>query len=313
MSRRHSATAFAPASIGNVGVGFDMLGLAIAGPGDRVTVTRSGNPRHSISSISYEADAKHTSLATDVAKNTASISAQALWAEHGDGGGLEFSIHKGIPLSSGMGSSAASAVAGVVATNALLEKPLAIAALLPFALVGERFASGGDHADNVAPSLLGGLVFCPMNLLPALTHLPAPDNLRSVLVHPELRVNTATARLGLGKTVTLADWIAQQSFLGGFIAGCATGNEDLIRHSVQDIIIEPQRCAAVAGFTAIKEAALHADAFGCSLSGSGPSIFALCTSDAADAVAAAMTDACQHECQVWISKLNAPGASLLAD
>ena len=151
------ATAFAPASIGNLGVGFDMLGLALAGVGDRV-VARRGGVGITLAEVRDPDGKPHASLSTDSRKNTASIAARALWDAHGDGSGIELEVHKGVPLQSGMGSSAASAVAGAVAVNALLDEPLPVRELLPYALEGERYASGGLHADNVAPSLLGGLV-----------------------------------------------------------------------------------------------------------------------------------------------------------
>ena len=189
-----SRTAFAPASIGNVGVGFDVLGLAIAGAGDRVTAAfkpDAGIVVRSIRNVDGD-DIPDLSRASD--ENTASIAAAALWDAQGATGGLTIDIEKGVPLQSGMGSSAASAVAGVVAANALLDEPLPVAALLEYAIEGEAFASGGRHADNVAPSLLGGLVLCPPGI--DAVRLPVPDSVASVLVHPELRVNTAESRAG---------------------------------------------------------------------------------------------------------------------
>ena len=150
-----SVTAFAPASIGNVGVGFDMLGLALDGAGDRVVARRVGGTGISIREVRGLDGEIHPYLSTDAGQNTASIAAQALWSEHGSGG-VDLDILKGVPLQSGMGSSAASAVAAVVAVNALLDDPLDVSRLLPYALEGEQFASKGLHADNVAPSLFGG-------------------------------------------------------------------------------------------------------------------------------------------------------------
>ena len=161
-----TATAFAPASIGNMAVGFDMLGLALDGVGDRVRAERTATAGVSISEVRGLDGELHAYLPNEPDKNTASIAAQAFWDVHGDSGGVTLGIFKGVPLQSGMGSSAASAVAAVVAVNALLAAPLPVNELLPYALVGEKFASGGMHADNVAPSLLGGMVFCPSNLLP---------------------------------------------------------------------------------------------------------------------------------------------------
>ncbi len=306
-----SSTAFAPASIGNVGVGFDVLGLAIAGAGDRVTVSRSDNAGIAITSIRTSDGEELTDLSRDADKNTASIAAAALWQAQGGEGGLTIDIEKGVPLQSGMGSSAASAVAGVVATNALLDVPLPTEALLDYAIEGEAFASGGRHADNVAPSLLGGLVLCPPGL--DAVRLPTPDTVASVLVHPELRVNTAESRAGLSATVTREQWIRQQGLLAGFVTATFSGDLSLMRRSLKDLIIEPQRAPSVSCFESVSRAAIEAGAIGCSLSGSGPSIFALIENEQAERLASAMVDACEAqgiECQSLISPLSSPGAAL---
>ncbi len=304
-------TAFAPASIGNVGVGFDMLGLALAGVGDRVTAKRVDTAGISITEVRGLDGEIHPYLSTETDHNTASIAARALWQAHGDSTGVELLVRKGVPLQSGMGSSAASAVAAVVAANALLPEPLPHEELLPFALEGEVYASRGAHADNVAPSLMGGLVLCPVVLLPKTTQLRTPTGISSVLVHPEHQINTAHARLSLAKRYTLKQWLSQQGYLAGFIAGCAADDHDLIRRSFHDVIIEPQRSAAVTCFDAVKEAAIKADVLGVSIAGSGPSIFALCMDSNASNVATAMEQACRKagiECQSWVSPMTAPGA-----
>jgi len=309
-------TAFAPASIGNVGVGFDMLGLALEGAGDRVSARRSDTAGISIAEVRGLDGEIHPFLSAEPLENTASIAAQALWDAVGEEGGAELTVFKGIPLQSGMGSSAASAVAGVVAANALLAKPLQTAELLPYALEGERYASNGLHADNVAPSLLGGLVLCPSVLLPATVRLPVPKGVSSVLLHPELQVNTAAARSRLAKRYSMKQWLAQQGYLAGFVAACAADDIELIRHTLKDVVIEPQRAEAVPCFEEIKAAALHAGALGCSLSGSGPSIFALAEDRDARNIASAMEQACRLkgiECQSWVSPMTAPGAQVEVD
>lgn len=313
MSGRDTATAFAPASIGNVGVGFDILGLAITGAGDRVEAYKKSTAGVTISEIRGLEGELHPYLSSDPDHNTASIAARALLQAHGAGFGVDLKVRKGVPLQSGMGSSAASAVAATVAVNALLECPLPELDLLPYALAGEQYASGGLHADNVAPSLLGGLVFCPKALLPQAWCLPTPQGISSVLVHPELQVNTAEQRRILARTYSLEQWREQQSYLAGFIAGCEQNDPDLIRCCLKDVIIEPQRKAAVPCFDAVKEAAMGASALGCSISGSGPGIFALCLDAGAAAAAAAMEEACRaqgHECQSWVSPMTTDGAVL---
>ena len=304
-------TAFAPASIGNVAVGFDMLGLALAGAGDRVLARRTDGDRVTIAEVRGLDGEIHPYLSTDPKSNTASIAAQALWDAHGDGGGIELKVHKGVPLQSGMGSSAASAVAAAVAVNALLESPLAVHDLLLFALEGEKYASGGLHADNVAPSLLGGLVLCPEVLLPDVVSLPVPRGVSAALIHPDLQVNTAQARRGLAKGYPMKQWLAQQGLLAGFIAACSASDIDLIAKTLRDVIIEPQRKDNVPCFDAVKEAALRRGALGCSLSGSGPSVFALCKDGDARNVASVMEQACRAQgiaCQSWVSPMTAPGA-----
>ena len=306
-------TAFAPASIGNVAVGFDMLGLALEGAGDRVHARRTDGDRVSIAEVRGLDGEIHPYLSADAESNTASIAAQALWDAHGDGGGIELKVHKGVPLQSGMGSSAASAVAAAVAANALLEAPLAVHELLAFALEGEKYASGGLHADNVAPSLLGGLVLCPEVLLPDVISLPVPQGVSAALIHPDLQVNTAHARRGLAKGYPMQQWLAQQGLLAGFIAACATGNIELIGKTLRDVVIEPQRKENVPCFDAVKEAAMRRGALGCSLSGSGPSIFALCKDGDARNVASVMEQACRTKgigCQSWVSPMTAPGARI---
>ena len=313
MSGGDYVTAFAPASIGNVGVGFDILGLAIAGAGDRVAARRTEDSGITIREVRGLDGEIHSYLSTDPEHNTASIAAKALWEDKGDAAGVELIIHKGVPLQSGMGSSAASAVAASVAVNALLDEPLEIIELLPYALEGEQYASGALHADNVAPSLLGGLVYCPKSLLPDAYCLPTPEGISSVLVHPEMQLDTAKQRKVLARNYSLELWREQQSYLAGFIAGCEQNDPDLIRRCLKDVIIEPQRKAAVPCFDAVQEAALKANALGCSLSGSGPGIFALCIdADAANA-ATVMEQACRgagYECQSWISPMTTDGAYL---
>ena len=306
-------TAFAPASIGNVAVGFDMLGLALAGVGDRVSARRTDGSAITVAEVRGLDGELHPYLSTKAGENTASIAAQAMWEACGETGGVELKVFKGVPLQSGMGSSAASAVAAVVAVNALLSEPLPVAELLPFALQGEEYASGGLHADNVAPSLLGGLILCPSVLLPETIRLPTPVGVSAVLLHPNLQVNTAHARRSLARGYSMQQWISQQGYLAGFIAACASSDIDMISKTLKDVVIEPQRSAAVSCFDAVTEVARRSGALGCSLSGSGPSIFALCEDKYASNLAISMEQECRAqgiECQSWVSSMNAPGAHL---
>lgn len=309
-------TAFGPASIGNVGVGFDMLGIALEGVGDRVIARRVEKRGVCVAEVRGLDGEIHPYLSADPRENTASIAAQALWNHTGAQGGVELKVLKGVPLQSGMGSSAASAVAGAVAANALLDQPLPKEKLLPFALEGEKYASGGLHADNIAPSLLGGMVLCPPALLPSTISLPAPNGVSAVLLHPELQVNTAEARRGLAKRYSMEQWLGQQGYLAGFVVACVNSDIDLIRHTLKDIVIEPQRAYAISCFDEVQTAALRSGALGCSISGSGPSIFALAEDREARNIAIAMEQACRGmgiECQSWVSPMTAPGAYVETD
>ncbi|NCF72256.1 MAG: homoserine kinase [Gammaproteobacteria bacterium] len=309
-------TAFAPASIGNVGVGFDMLGLALAGAGDRVIARRTDNDRVTVAEVRGLDGESHPYLSTNAEENTASIAAQALWDAHGGAGSVELKVHKGVPLQSGMGSSAASAVAAAVAANALLESPLDVEALLPYALEGEKFASGAMHTDNVAPSLLGGLILSPEILLPKIIRLPTPEGVSAVLLHPDLQVNTAQARRVLPKSISMKLWLDQQGLLAGFIHACGSGDIELIGKTLRDVVIEPHRKGNVSCFDDVVAAAYKAGALGCTLSGSGPSIFALCRDNDARNAASAMEQACRAQgisCQSWVSSMQAPGAYIVGE
>lgn len=302
-----TATAVAPATVGNVAVGFDVLGHALAGPADRVTVRRIDRPGVFISHIS----GGDSGLPVDPHLNTAGRALLELTRVCDIDFGLEIEIDKGIPVGAGMGGSGASAVAAVVAANALLPRPLELAELLEFALAGEAAATGARVTDNVAPSLYGGLVLALPGDPVFVERVPAPEALRCVLVHPQLKVATRTARDMLAAQCPLPIAIAQASHLAGLIAGCYAGNLELIARSLEDVLIEPQRARLVPGFANVKTAALDAGALGCSLSGSGPSVFAWSRTADARAVAEAMTGAFAEQeigANFFISPINAPGA-----
>jgi len=180
-----------------------------------------------------------------------------------------------MPFGSGLGSSAASAVAGVMAINELLKRPLQKREMLPFAVLGEQIADGAYHADNVAPSLLGGMIFIRDNATLDVHRLPLMKGLQATVIYPHIEILTKDARDVLSKDIELKQHIEQNGNLGGLIVGLYNSDLDLIRRSLQDAIIEPQRAQLIPGFYQVKEAALNAGALGCSISGAGPSIFAL--------------------------------------
>ncbi len=314
-SAKQFARAFAPASIGNLAAGFDQLGLAIEGPGDHVNAHRSDKLGVRIRSITGS-DLAHGAerLPLDAALNTASIAVAELLHDLEPGFGVELEIEKDTPLGSGMGGSAASAVAAVVAANALMPEPLAHAQLLPYALEGEAAASKAIHADNVAPSLFGGLVWCPANRLPEVLELNMPDGLSSILVHPELVVATAESRQGLSAQVSLQLSVRQQSYLAGVIAACYRNDSALLAQCLRDEIIEPQRSAAITGFSEVQNAAFEAGALACSISGSGPSVFAISETQNAEKVRDVMIEAfAAHQLRsvAYISATQASGARVL--
>lgn len=262
-----TATAFAPASIGNVAVGFDILGHAVAGAGDRVTAHRTAQPGVRIARI----EGLVTDLPYAPERNTAARAVQA-WRQALDlPFGIELHIHKGIALGSGMGGSAASATAALAAANALLDQPLPLEALYPYACQGEAVASGSLHGDNVAPQLLGGLVLASDSHL---VRIAVPSGLTCVLVHPDLMLETRRARAALQGHYELAAFVRQSAHLGLVLSGCWQGRFDWIRAGLADTLVEPRRAALIPGFYSVKQAALDHHALGSSISGAGPSVFA---------------------------------------
>lgn len=304
-----AAEAFAPATVANVACGFDVLGFALAEPGDRVIAVRRDRPGLEILTITGDSGR----LSHDPARNTAGVAAQALLAALGEGGGVALTLHKGLPLSSGLGGSAASAVAAVVAVDALLGSKAPADLLLRCAIEGERLASGSAHADNVAPALLGGFVLARAVEPPDIVRLPVPSGLACAIVHPHLEVETAAARRLLGDTVPLRAAIQQWANLGALVSALYQSDLALLSRSLHDAVAEPKRAALVPGFRDMQQAALDAGALGCSLSGSGPSLFALCestarASDVASAMNAALERAAGLKADIWVSPVGPRGA-----
>ncbi len=306
--RMTEARAFAPASVGNVGVGFDILGHAIEGVGDTVTVRRIDEPGVRIHAIRGTT----VDLPLGAEDNTAGAALIALRASLDLPFGFEVEIDKGIALGSGMGGSAASCVAALVAANALLPQPLSREALYPFALTGEAVASGGRHGDNLGPMLLGGLV---LSTADRLVPVPVPAAWHSLLVHPDAVLETRRARAALQGHYALGEFVAQSANLALVLSGCYTADAALVRAGLRDVLVEPRRAGLIAGFAAARDAALAAGAMGASISGAGPSVFAWfeqreAAFAAQSAVQQAFADA-GFDSQGWVSPLNAPAARLL--
>jgi homoserine kinase len=307
-----SVTAFAPATVSNVACGFDVLGFALHEPGDEVTA-RVSSEGVSIDLITGD----NGRIPRVASRNTAGVAVLALLAKLGHRGGVTLSIRKGLPLSSGLGGSAASAVAAVVAVDALLGANASTETLIACALEGERLGAGSAHADNIAPAVCGGFVLVRRANPPDIVRLPVPDGLTAVVVHPDLEIETAKARALLGDTVALSDAVKQWANLGALVHGLHTSDFALIARSLEDSIAEPKRASLVPGLASIKRAAADAGALGCSLSGSGPSLFALCADRViADRVAEAMTKAVRSqiggEPETYVSEVAHAGARVLS-
>ena len=302
---------FAPATISNLGPGFDIIGVAIHAPGDVVIAARRREP-----GLLFRVQTCQTHVPGSARKNVAAYVARLLLQELKPAFGVELELQKFMPIGSGLGSSAASAVAAAMAVNALLPKPLARQALLGFALEGEKFACGSVHADNVAPSLLGGAQlirsYTPLDVI----RVPVHHSLVWVVVHPHIVVMTKKARALLPHRVALKSAVRQSGNVAGLILGLTTGDEGLLNRSVEDVIVEPVRARLLSGFTEVKHAALRAGALGCSISGSGPSVFAIASSlQRAKTISRSMTKAFKQsagvECDVFVSRTNDEGARIV--
>lgn len=291
MSFPRRATAYAPGSIGNLGPGLDVLGCAVEGAGDTVIAEFSPTPGITV------LEAGDSSLSTDPSSHASAIAAMAVVrkATHmgatTPAGGIALRVTKGLPLSAGQGGSAASAVAGAVAVNALIGSPLSRDELLDAALYSETQVAG-RHLDNIAPSLMGGIVLIrsldPIDVVA----LPVPENLHVVLASPAQSLRTAEARAVLPVEVSLKVALHQAAQVSGIVAGLYANDLALVGRCIDDRIAEPARARLLPGFHKAKLAAANAGALGVSISGAGPTAFALCdTADRATAVATAMRDA----------------------
>jgi len=307
-SQTRIARAFAPASVGNVGVGFDILGHSMAGAGDRADVRVIDEPVVRIAAI----DGAVTDLPREPRLNTAGMALLALCEALSWPHGFELTLHKGIPLGSGMGGSAASCVAALVAANALLEQPLPQEALYRFALDGEAVASGSRHGDNLGSMLLGGLVLATHDRL---LRIPVPRNWHCALVHPHCVLETRKARAALAGDYALDTFVAQSANLALVLAGCFRGDAALVREGLADVLVEPRRASLVPGFARVKQAALDHRALGASISGAGPSVFGWYENRAdAEAAAAAMQGAFAAEgmqSDAFVAPIESPAAGLI--
>ena len=311
--KERTVTAFAPASVANVGCGFDIMGFAIRGYGDKVTIKMNNGADNSFISMSGPFAGL---IPSERDKNTAGVAVDAYLIATGNRDiQVGISLEKNLPLGSGLGSSASSSAAAVFAVNELLGRPLETKELIPFAMEGERAACGSAHADNVAPSLLGGFQlirsYDPLDIV----QVKCPDELFCAVVHPHIELRTSDARRILKRDIPMQDVIRQSANAAAFMVGMLREDFELIGRSINDLLAEPRRIQLIPGFDDVKKAALSGGAIGCGISGSGPSVFALCRGESlAGELAAVIQRAFSFaglESESMISSLNSPGAYIL--
>lgn len=304
----NSVKVFAPATVANVGPGYDVLGLALENIGD--TLEMSFTHSKVITIQMPESD-----LPTDPLQNVAGVAVTALLNHLKIKQGLNITIHKNVAPGSGLGSSASSSAGAVFALNELLGRPLSKVELIPFAMEGEKAASGTAHADNVAPSLLGGVTLVrsyePLDII----NLTYPEELVIVAVHPNIEIKTADSKKILKKEIILSQAVKQWGNLAGLVSGLAAADYGLISRSLEDVIVEPVRSVLIPGFDSLKNSAFENGALGCSISGSGPSVFALCYSgEIAHKVGEAFKKLMSElaiDCELHISGINKEGCKTI--
>jgi len=300
---------FAPATVANLSCGFDVLGTCLDNVGDEMSIRKNDLNQIRITKITGQ------ELPFETDKNVAGVAVKALLEKLGTKQGFDIEIHKKIKAGSGIGSSAASSAGAVFAVNKLLEEPFTLKELIPFAMEGERLASGNAHADNVAPALLGG--FClvksydPLEIL----ELPCPPELRVVVLHPLIEVKTKDSRALIKLNVSLQKAVSQWGNLGAFVSALYTEDYGLLGRSLKDEIIEPVRSILIPFFDDLKEIAIENGALGFGISGSGPSVYAMCKGQkSAEKVKEAMQLFYQEkgiDFDLHLSKINTDGIKIL--
>lgn len=312
MKRSSKVRVFAPATVANVSCGFDIFGFAVDFPGDEAIVALNNDLR-GVKITSIEGDDGR--LPKDPQKNTAGVAAGALLEYLKEEVGVSIALKKRMPFGSGLGSSAASAAASVLGVNFLLGEPLSRKELLPFAIEAERAACGMAHADNVAPSLMGGFIlirsYHPLDVF----NLPVPENLSCVVVHPDMVIPTKKSRDVLQSKVDMKDVVSQCGNVSALTLGLLQSDFRLIKSSLHDAIVEPQRAGLIRGFYEVKSAALKEGALGCGISGSGPSVFALTDSMVlAEKIGVSMKRTWKEMgifSKLYCSKINIGGAKII--
>lgn len=304
-------TAWAPATVANFVCGYDILGFAINGVGDEVSVSFNAKHEHTFSLLSDHDELKRL----PPEKNVAYAMVQQVQQAIGKTEGIHIELNKKMPLNSGLGSSSASAVAALVAINALYNNPLTPDQLLPMAMEGERLACGTAHADNVAPSLLGGIVLVKGYQPLEVVSIPVPKHWYCCVIHPQVDVPTRLARKILKEHIPLKEAVVQFGNIAGLIAGIYSGNDALVSASMKDVLIEPHRSLLIPYFQEMKKQSIEEGAIGFGISGSGPSVFALCsTEQQASRVATSIEQllaSARIGCEVFVSSIAPQGAHLI--
>ncbi|QNM85267.1 homoserine kinase [Polaribacter pectinis] len=300
---------FSPATVANVSCGFDSMGFAVDAIGDEMTFTKTAEKGVKITNITG------ANLTYDVDKNAASAVVKKILLNAKANFGIELTIHKGFSPGSGLGSSAASAAGAAFGANQFLENKYSELELTKFAMFGEEVACGTPIADNVAAAIYGGFVLVRSYEPLEIIKLPVPKELRVVAIHPQIEVKTKDAREVLPKEIPLKDAITQWANVGGLVSGLYTNDYDLISNSLVDLVAEPARKSLIPFFDEVKESALKAGALGAGISGSGPTIYALCKGDEiAEKVHNAINEAYKNtgiEFELFISKVNPAGMKIL--
>ncbi len=301
---------FAPATVANVGPGYDILGLALEDIGDLIEMQLTDKNQ-------IEIEMSDGGVTTNPKENVAGVAVSTMLTALGIVQGLKMSITKKVKPGSGLGSSASSAAGAVFALNELLGKPFVKHELVAFAMAGEAASSGKAHADNVAPSLLGGFTLVRSYEPLDIVSLHYPKNLIMVVVHPHIEVKTSDSKRILKKEIALERAVKQWGNVAGLVSGLASNNYELISKSLEDVIVEPVRSVLIPGFDHLKQAAQQSGALGCSISGSGPSVFAMChEQEVAKKIAGEFGEiylkmGITHD--VYISAINPEGCKILSE
>ena len=300
---------FAPATVANVSCGFDSLGFAVDAIGDEMTFTKTAEKGVQITNITG------ADLTYNVDENAASaVVKKMLYTANADFG-IELTIHKGFSPGSGLGSSAASAAGAAFGANQLLEDMYSNLELTKFAMFGEKVACGSAIADNVAAAIFGGFILVRSYEPLEIIKLPVPNELRVVAIHPQITIKTKDARDVLPTKIPLKDAVTQWANVGGLISGLYTDNYNLISNSLVDIVAEPARKSLIPFFDNIKNSALKAGALGAGISGSGPTVFALCKGDTvAKAVYKSIEESYKKtgiDFEIFVSKVSPEGIKII--